>query len=109
MLTVENKEVLSGEDATIACKVSGLTKKLDAVKWNKPGGADVLSDNTNYVVNDGTYETGSQTTTLTVKSTVNTVDSTYTCVITSLEWEKTDIHTDVTLNVFSKFYTFKLL
>ena len=56
----------------------------------------------NYVVTAGTYGLNSQTTTLNVKADANTVDSTYTCVISSDEHEESDKPTSVTLNVFGK-------
>ena len=96
-----NKEVESGVDASISCVVTGITKELDAVIWNKDG-TDVTSlPGSNYVVSPGTYDSISQTTTLTVKAAANTADSTYTCVITSDEWQETLKETTVALNVFS--------
>ena len=96
-----NQEVESGVDASISCVVTGITKKLDAVIWNKDG-TDVTSlPGSNYVVSPGTYDSNSQTTTLTVKAAANTADSTYTCVITSDEWQETLKETTVALNVFS--------
>ena len=58
--------------------------------------------NVDYIVNTGTIESNSQTTTLTVKAARNTADSTYTCVISSDEYEITNKETTVNLNVFSK-------
>ena len=50
----------------------------------------------------GTYDSNSQTSTLTVKAAANTADSTYTCVITSDEWLQTNKETAVALEVFCK-------
>ena len=98
-----NIEVLAGADATISCVVTGITQQLDAVVWRK-GGTDVTTlSGSNYVVSPGTYDSNSQTTTLTVKAAANTADSTYTCVITSDEWEITNRETSVILNVFGNF------
>jgi hypothetical protein len=54
----------------------------------------------NYVVSEGNYGSNSQTSTLTVKAAANTADTTYSCVITSNEWEVTRRETAVALNVF---------
>ena len=98
-----DKEVKSETDETISCIVTGITKQLDTVVWTRDG-TDVttLTEDNSYVVSAGTYGSNSQTTTLTVKAAVNTADSTYTCVITSNEWQVTDRLTNVALNVFSK-------
>ena len=82
--------------------MNGISQKLDAVSRTK-GGTDVTTlSGSNYVVSPGTYGSKSQTTTLTVKAAANTADSTYTCVITSDEWDTTQRETVVTLNVFCK-------
>ena len=57
----------------------------------------------NYVVDAGSYDSNSQTTTLTVKAAVNTEDTVYTCVITSNEWLLANQGTNVALNVFGNF------
>ena len=97
-----NKEVESRTDSTISCIISGITKKLESVIWTKDG-TDVTSLSAeNYVVSPGTYDSNSQTTTLTVKAAANTADSTYTCVITSDEWLQTSKETAVALEIFCK-------
>ena len=87
--------------------ITGITQKLNSVKWTRDG-TDVLTltEDNSYVVSAGTYSSNSQTTTLTVKSAVNTVDSTYTCVITSNEWLVTNKLTNVVLNVFGEYSAF---
>ena len=98
-----NKEVLTGTPAEILCKVIGLTAALQTVKWKKSDGTDVTSGVPGYTSNDGVYDNRSQTTTLTVAGELNTVDSTYKCLITpSTEDNATEINTAVTLNIFSK-------
>ena len=97
-----NKEVEAETDATISCVVTGITKELDAVLWTKAGTDVTTLSSDNYVVSSGTYDSNSQTTTLTVKAAANTADSTYTCVITSDEWLQTDKETTVSLEVFCK-------
>ena len=98
-----NKEVEISTEATVSCVVTGITQQLDTVVWTKDG-TDVttLTEDNSYVVSAGTYGSNSQTTTLTVKAGVNTVDSTYTCVITSNEYQETNKETLVSLNVFGK-------
>ena len=97
-----DKESKAGTEATISCIISGISQKLNNVAWKKDG-TDVTSLSAdNYVVSPGTYDSNSQTTTLTVKAAANTADSTYTCVITSDEWLVSNRETDVVLDVFGK-------
>ena len=93
----------SRTETTISCIITGITKQLDTVVWTKSG-TDVttLSEDNSYVVSAGTYGSNSQTTTLIVKAAVNTADSTYTCVITSNEWQVSNRLTSVVLNVFGE-------
>ena len=97
-----NKEVKSGTDATVSCVVSGITQRLETVVWKKDGTDVTTLSGSNYVVSPGTYDSNSQTTTLTVKAAANAADSTYTCVITSDEWRVSNKETNVILNVFGK-------
>ena len=80
--------------------ITGITRQLDAVVWRKSGTDVTTLSGSNYVVTSGTYGSNSQTTTLTVKASANTADSTYTCVITSNEHQEVNKPTVVTLNVF---------
>lgn len=93
-----NKEVEANTDATISCVITGITRQLDNISWKKADGNAVAGDN--YEVKAGTYDSNSQTTTLTVKAAANTVDSLYTCSITSSEWEVSDRESTVVLDVF---------
>ena len=77
------KEVETSTDATISCVITGVSQKLDAVTWQKDGTNVRTLSETDYIVNDGTYDSNSQTTTLTVKAAANVADATYTCLITS--------------------------
>ena len=97
-----NKEVESGTDTAISCIISGITKQLDTVVWTKDGTDVTTLSGGNFVVSPGTYDSNSQTTTLTVKAAANTADSTYTCAITSNEWLVTNQLTNVLLDVFGK-------
>ena len=99
--------MLTNTAATLSCVVSGLTKKLDAVTWEKPSSGGVITHNTDsYQINVGTYDTASnsQTTILIIPAGANTADAVYTCVIQSDEHGNTlssPRKTDVNSNVFS--------
>ena len=57
-----------------------------------------------YIINDGKFEDDSQTTTLTVAGELNTVDSTYNCVITpATQDDAAEVSTGVTLNIFGMY------
>ena len=104
MVTAGNKEVLSGSDAVvISCEVTGLTKQLQTVQWKKSDGKEVTTGVAGYTSKEGTFDGGSQTTTLTVASSENSADSTYSCLITPADQDDaTEVSTPVILNVFSK-------
>ena len=91
-----NNEVLIGTDAVISCKVTGISAAI-TVKWKTSLNEDVTSITDTF--DDVEF---SQTTTLTVKAAENTEDSTFSCQITSTEWNKVDDSTAVNLNVFGR-------
>ena len=88
--------------ATISCVVKGISQTLNNVVWKDSSGAQVTG--LNYVVVTGTYNNTSntQTTTLTVNGSLNTADTTFSCVIDSTEWAVTGNETSVSLEVFCK-------
>ena len=98
----KHSEVLKATQATISCVVTGLTKALDAVAWQKPDGAPITDQQDGYEIAEGTYADHKQTTILTVPADADRTDSVFTCVITSNEHRITAAETDVNLNVFSK-------
>ena len=98
----KHSEVLKGTQATISCVVTGLTKALDAVVWQKPDGALITHQQDGYEIAEGTYEDHKQTTILAVPADADRTDSVFTCLITSNEHKITAERTDVNLNVFSK-------
>ena len=103
MVTAVNKEVLTGTPAEISCKVTGLTAALKTVKWLRADGTDVADGVQGYTSNVGVFDDGCQTTALTVAGEVNTVDSTYNCLITPATQDNaTKVSTEVTLDIFSK-------
>ena len=97
-------EVLTNTQATISCVVNGLTKQLDSVTWEKPGGVGITHNVDGFQVVEGTFDVGtkSQTTVLTIPAAQNAADSVFTCVITSAEHGQSSHKTDVNSNVFSK-------
>ena len=88
--------------ATISCVVKGISQTLNNVVWKDSNGAQVTGSD--YVVDTGTYNNtiNSQTTTLTVNGSLNTADTTFSCVIDSTEWAVTGNETSVSLEVFCK-------
>ena len=102
----KHSEVLKSTEATISCVVTGLTKKLDAVFWEKPSSAGAITNDVDgYKIEVGTYQESShsQTTILTVPVAATGADSVFTCVITSNEHKKTADKTNVNSNIFSKY------
>ena len=100
-----HSELLKDTQATISCVVTGLTKQLDAVSWEKPNsGGAITHDVDGYQIDVGTYQDGSnsQTTILTVPSTANMVDAVFPCGITSDEHRKSAERFAVNSNVFSE-------
>ena len=85
-----------------------MTKKLDAVTWEKPcSGGDITHSTDSYQIDVGTYDSdsNSQTTILTIPAGENKVDAVYNCVIQSDEHGKTlasPHRTNVNSNVFSE-------
>ena len=83
-----------------------MTKKLDAVTWEKPDSGGAITDGTDrYQIDVGTYkdESNSQTTILTIPAAENGADAAFTCLITSNEHAKSAHRTIVDSNVFSKY------
>ena len=104
-ITAVNKEQLAGTKALISCTATGLTKKLDDVKWTSSNNLAITSGQDGYTFNVGDFISidGSQTTTLTVAGARNNLDTTYNCLITSTEHSEKDKKTVVILKTFSEF------
>ena len=100
--------MLANTEAIISCVVSGLTKQLNAVTWEKPSSGGVITDGTDdYHIDTGTYEptTNIQTTIVTIPGSANTADAVFTCVIQSDEHGKISASphkTVVKSNIFSE-------
>ena len=106
-----NKEQLTGTEASISCTITGLTKKLDNVKWTTSDDAAISSGQSGFTFVDGEFDNtagGSQTTILTISGAQNNGDTTYNCLITSVEHVETDKKTVVMLKTFSKFTILKV-
>ena len=97
-----SKEVQSDQDATISCVISDLTQQLTTIVWKNNADTDVATLGGNYEVVEGTFNTDSQTTVLTVKAAANTADAVFTCVVSSTEQSVTDLATGVNLKVYCK-------
>ena len=98
--------MVMNSQTTISCVISGLTKQVDIVIWEKPNGEGVITHNVDgYKIEKGSYDSGSdsQTTVLTIPAYKNTADSVYKCVITSIEHAVSAAKTEVHSNVFSKY------
>ena len=102
MITVEEKEQLTGTEAEISCIVEGLTEQLQAVKWMTSDGSTITSGQEGLTLDTGSFSGSSQTTVLTVSGPQNNQDTTYYCVVTSNELALIDKRTTVNLKVFSK-------
>ena len=72
--------VISGTQAVVSCAVTGINEALTPsnIKWKK-GEAELTSDGA-YTIAEGTFNTDTQTTTLTIL--ISTGDATFTCEIT---------------------------
>ena len=101
-VTAVNREQLTGTVATISCIVAGLMEQPADVNWTKSDNTDITSGQDGYTIDIKTLSGDSQTTTLTVAADQNTQDTTYNCVITSIEHDVKDKSTTVNLKVFSK-------
>ena len=101
-VTAGNREQLQGSQAVISCKVTGLTKVLDGVKWTKSDNSKITYSVNSFVVDTGrgSFSGDTQTTTLTVPASQTDVDKTYNCLITSNQHGHTDNSTTVNLKVF---------
>ena len=108
-MKAHDSEVSSGEEATLSCKVTGLTKQLDNVTWRHSAGNDITvgQTETDFKIEQGEFksDSNSQTTTLTIPASVNKVDAVYTCVVDSTEHGITGQATNVLSNVFSEYFT----
>ena len=76
-----SKEVKKGSETTISCVITGLSDATATVSWQIPTGEAATGDNFNLV--PGTQAGGEQTSTLLVKGPVVSVDTAYTCRVTS--------------------------
>ena len=100
-VTPHHKEVQEGtENVTISCKVGNINATLTSVVWKDIDGKEIFSTDTDYVIDKGTFDNYSQTTTLTVKVVGNTADTNFTCEVTMFD-NKTEAAA-VHLNVYGE-------
>ncbi|XP_063690850.1 uncharacterized protein LOC134823350 [Bolinopsis microptera] len=99
-----HKEQLKGTQAMVSCVITGLTEALDKVEWRKKVDDSIIqADNGDgFSIDTGTYDTGTQTTTLTVPDSQTNEDKIYKCIITPKGADgATEMITEVNLNVFT--------
>ena len=100
----DDADVEFNTSAQLSCVVTGLTRQLGSVTWEKPGG--VITDGTDgYKIDVGPYDdySNSQTTVLTVPASQVTDDSNFTCSF-DFQGDEAGINEEhqTTLHVFSK-------
>ena len=76
-----SKEVIKVSETTISCVITGLSDATASVSWRTSTGAAVSGDN--FIPTVGTQADGKQTSTLLVNGPQVSVDTAYTCRITS--------------------------
>ena len=106
MVEAKHFEVLKDTQATISCGVTGLTKKLNAVTWQKPLEKGTITDGMEgFKIVVGAYDdaSNSQTTILTIPAAKTTDNFVYTCTIQSDEHGKEAKIIDVDLDVLRKY------
>ena len=98
-VTTTGAEVLSGTtNVPITCTISGV-ESTPTVTW-KQDTTDIAT-NTDFTV--GAVElTGNTASAVLTVLKASIVDTIYTCLVTSAEWEKTDDATTVAVDVFSE-------
>jgi hypothetical protein len=97
-----SKEVKQGTETTISCVVSGLDDPA-TVTWVTSTGAAVSG--TDFTSTEGVLSDGIQTSTLLVKAAQVTVDTAYTCRVTSgTHSESAPSDTTVNLDVYGEIY-----
>ena len=89
----------------ISCTVTGLTKKLDSIKWTTSSSVPITTNQSGYTVIDGGFVTanGSQTITLTIPGTLNIFNETYVCLFTSNEHKVTNQTAAVISQIYSEY------
>ena len=108
MVEAKNLEVLKDTQATISCVVTGLTKKVDAVTWERSLGKGTISitdDVEGFEIVVGAFDDAfnSQTTILTIPAAKTTDNSAYTCTIKSYEHGKEAEIINIDVDVLSEY------
>ena len=76
-----SREVLKATEETISCVISGLSDATATVSWITKTGDEVTGEN--FTPAQGTQAGGTQTSTLLVKGPAVSIDTPYTCRVTS--------------------------
>ena len=98
-VAVTGAEVDSGTtDVQLTCTISGVVNP-PTISWND--GSNILSSDADFDVGTVSLNGNAAVSILTVKK-ASTATATYTCLITSTEWAKTDEPHSAELKVFSK-------
>jgi hypothetical protein len=96
-----SKEVKNGSETTISCVITGLSDATATVSWRTSTGEAVAGENFTSAM--GTQANGKQTSTLLVKGPQVSVDTAYTCTVTSGTYAKSESSdTIVNLDVYGK-------
>ena len=89
-----DRKVPTASDQTITCAISGLSQTT-AITWVGPDENDIENtDTTNYVINDGSYDSGSVSPTLTIKKVkldALSTDSVFKCKLTSALYSDSEV------------------
>ena len=105
-ITPHDRIITTGKAQTISCDIAGLDSAAD-IKWADPEGNDIpAGDSKNYIVEAGSFSGGTQTTKLTLKSTLVASISeaiTYKCSVSSGEFSASgDFKKDVVVSPIGK-------
>ena len=103
-VAVTGAEVDSGTtNVQLTCSVSGVTNP-PTISWND--GSNNLSSDADFDVGTVSLNDNTAVSILTVKK-ASTATATYTCLVTSTEWAKTDEPHSAELKIFSKLQIIK--
>ena len=88
--------------ATISCVISGLTNQVN-VDWLHPTSGTSLKNVGGYIIEQGTLETTTQTSTLEILGTMVTEDKTFTCKVRSSAYPNSpSLEIGVSLSVYGE-------
>ena len=108
-ITAGNKEQSINTEAAISCVVTGLSAALnvDNIIWKDDDETEITNDDgSEFFIDIGTYNEGTQTSTLTVPAaqTSTPTDKVFTCLITPSEEGASQLSETVNLKLYCKFF-----